>query len=88
MPASSEANVDAVDLDTCVTRLAVERRKLEAASLEALREDAPARAVERRLFMVKEFEQDPQADIWLFLDAESGIQASLPDEETSPGSSR
>ncbi len=38
----------------------------------------------RGRFMVKEFEQDPQADIWLFVDAESGIQASLPDEETLP----
>jgi len=35
----------------------------------------------RGRFMVKEFEQDPQADIWLFLDAESGIQSSLPDDE-------
>jgi uncharacterized protein (DUF58 family) len=34
--------------------------------------------------MVKEFEQEPQADIWLFLDGESRIQASLPEEETRP----
>jgi uncharacterized protein (DUF58 family) len=33
----------------------------------------------RGRFMVKEFEQDPQADIWLFLDAESGVQASIVD---------
>jgi len=32
----------------------------------------------RGRFMVKEFEQDPQSDIWLFLDAEQDIQASLP----------
>jgi uncharacterized protein (DUF58 family) len=35
----------------------------------------------RNRFMVKEFEQDPLANIWLFLDAEREIQASLPDEE-------
>jgi uncharacterized protein (DUF58 family) len=33
----------------------------------------------RGRFMVKEFEQDPQADIWLFLDAQRDIQASLPE---------
>jgi len=38
----------------------------------------------RGRFMVKEFEQDPQADIWLFLDAESGIQAVLPEEGEIP----
>jgi len=32
----------------------------------------------RGRFMVKEFEQDPQADIWLFLDAQKAVQASLP----------
>ena len=37
----------------------------------------------RGRFMVKEFEQDPQADIWLFLDAESEIQAALPEQEVS-----
>ncbi len=30
--------------------------------------------------MVKEFEQDPQADTWLFLDAEKDIQASMPEK--------
>jgi uncharacterized protein (DUF58 family) len=37
----------------------------------------------RGRFMVKEFEQDPQADIWLFLDALAGIQVSsnLPPED-------
>jgi uncharacterized protein (DUF58 family) len=35
----------------------------------------------RGRFMVKEFEQDPQADIWLFIDAQREIQASLPDNE-------
>ena len=33
----------------------------------------------RGRFMVKEFEQDPQADIWLFLDAQQEVQASMPD---------
>jgi uncharacterized protein (DUF58 family) len=31
-------------------------------------------------FMVKEFEQDPQADIWLFLDAQKEVQAALPEQ--------
>ncbi len=30
--------------------------------------------------MVKEFEQDPQADVWLFIDAHRGVQASMPEE--------
>jgi uncharacterized protein (DUF58 family) len=34
----------------------------------------------RGRFMVKEFEQDPQADIWLFLDAQQEVQASLPEQ--------
>jgi uncharacterized protein (DUF58 family) len=42
-----------------------------------------ASTARRGRFMVKEFEQDPQADIWLFLDAESGAHLSLPDEEVS-----
>jgi uncharacterized protein (DUF58 family) len=33
----------------------------------------------RDQLMVKEFEQDPQADIWIFLDAYRGVQASQPD---------
>ncbi len=37
----------------------------------------------RGRFMVKEFEQDPQSDIWLFLDALAGIQVTshLPPED-------
>jgi uncharacterized protein (DUF58 family) len=31
--------------------------------------------------MVKEFEQDPQADIWLFLDAYSPVHVSMPELE-------
>ncbi len=34
----------------------------------------------RGRFMVKEFEQDPQADTWLFLDAEKEVQALLPEQ--------
>jgi len=34
----------------------------------------------RGRFMVKEFEQDPQADIWLFLDAQRAVQASLTEQ--------
>ena len=34
----------------------------------------------RGKLMVKEFEQDPQAEVWLFLDAEKRIQAQLPYE--------
>ncbi len=34
----------------------------------------------RGRFMVKEFEQDPQADTWLFLDAEREVQASMPEQ--------
>ena len=37
----------------------------------------------RGRFMVKEFEQDPQADIWLFVDAQREIQASLPEQFVS-----
>jgi uncharacterized protein (DUF58 family) len=33
----------------------------------------------RGRFMVKEFEQDPQADIWIFLDAQGEVQSSLPE---------
>jgi uncharacterized protein (DUF58 family) len=34
----------------------------------------------RGRFMVKEFEQDPQADTWLFLDAQQEVQASFPEK--------
>jgi uncharacterized protein (DUF58 family) len=33
----------------------------------------------RGRFMVKEFEQDPQADIWLFIDAQKNIHISKPE---------
>jgi uncharacterized protein (DUF58 family) len=37
----------------------------------------------RGQLMVKEFEQDPQADIWLFLDAYHPAHVSLPEKEVS-----
>ncbi|HEX2979427.1 MAG TPA: DUF58 domain-containing protein [Anaerolineaceae bacterium] len=33
----------------------------------------------RDRLMVKEFEQDPQADVWIFIDAQQSIQAALPE---------
>ncbi len=38
----------------------------------------------RQRLMVKEFEQDPQAEIWLFLDAQRGIHSKLPQHEIQP----
>jgi uncharacterized protein (DUF58 family) len=37
----------------------------------------------RGQLMVKEFEQDPQADIWLFLDAYRAVHLSMPELENS-----
>jgi uncharacterized protein (DUF58 family) len=34
----------------------------------------------RSRFMVKEFELDPLADVWIFIDSDSNVQASLPIE--------
>jgi uncharacterized protein (DUF58 family) len=39
----------------------------------------PSTAHRQRL-MVKEFEQDPQAEIWLFLDAQRAVHSALPQE--------
>lgn len=39
-----------------------------------------ASTARRGRLMVKEFEQDPQAEVWLFLDAQKTVQAALPDE--------
>ncbi len=39
----------------------------------------------RGRFMVKEFEQDPQADIWIFLDAQREVHSSLPEPSFSFG---
>ncbi len=35
----------------------------------------------RERLMVKEFEQDPHADIWVFVDAQEKVQAALPSEK-------
>ena len=35
--------------------------------------------VRKDKFMVKEFDQDPQADVWIFLDGEKLVQSKLPD---------
>jgi uncharacterized protein (DUF58 family) len=40
----------------------------------------PSTARKDRL-MVKEFEQDPQADVWIFVDAYQYVQAALPEEQ-------
>jgi uncharacterized protein (DUF58 family) len=39
-------------------------------------------AARRGKLMVKEFEQDPQAEVWIFLDAERAAQAELPQQES------
>jgi uncharacterized protein (DUF58 family) len=36
-------------------------------------------SLRRRQLMVKEFEQDPQAETWLVLDAQAGVHAETPD---------
>ena len=38
-------------------------------------------SVRRGRLMVKEFDQDPQAEVWLFLDAQLSVQAVLPHDE-------
>ena len=43
----------------------------------------PSTAHRQRL-MVKEFEQDPQAEIWLFLDAQRAVHTALPQSEMQP----
>lgn len=47
---------------------------------DALRRIHWATSARRQKLMVKEFEDDPQAEVWIFLDAHAGVQASLPDE--------
>jgi len=42
----------------------------------------------RDRFMVKEFDQDPQADIWIFLDAEKSVRFSHPDDVVVPPADR
>ncbi len=43
-------------------------------------------SVRRGRLIVKEFEQDPQAEVWLFLDAQSSIHAQKPYEPPLPNS--
>jgi uncharacterized protein (DUF58 family) len=38
-------------------------------------------SIRRGQLMVKEFDQDPQAEVWLFLDAQKSAQASKPHDE-------
>jgi len=52
----------------------------EYAPGDALRRIHWATSARRQQLMVKEFEEGPQAEIWLFLDAQAEAQASLPDE--------
>ena len=52
----------------------------EYAPGDALRRIHWATSARRQQLMVKEFEEDPQAEVWLFLDAQAEAQASLPDE--------
>ena len=40
-------------------------------------------SIRRGQLMVKEFDQDPQAEVWLFLDAQQGAQVSKPHDEIS-----
>ena len=37
-------------------------------------------SVRRNQLMVKEFEQDPQAEVWLYLDSQKGVHFEKPDE--------
>ena len=52
----------------------------EYAPGDALRRIHWATSARRQKLMVKEFEEDPQAEVWIFLDAYADAQASLPDE--------
>jgi uncharacterized protein (DUF58 family) len=42
----------------------------------------------RDRFMVKEFDQDPQADVWILLDAQQSVHFSQPDEVVIPPADR
>jgi uncharacterized protein (DUF58 family) len=39
-------------------------------------------SIRRNQLMVKEFEQDPQSEVWLFLDTHKGVHFSRPQQET------
>jgi len=51
----------------------------EYAPGDALRRIHWATSARRQKLMVKEFDQDPQSSVWVFLDAESAVQASKQD---------
>jgi len=51
----------------------------EYAPGDALRRIHWATSARRQQLMVKEFEEDPQAEVWIFLDAYADVQAALPD---------
>lgn len=48
---------------------------------DALRQIHWPSSARRDRLMVKEFEQDPQADVWIFLDADRGVQVRQPWEQ-------
>ena len=47
-----------------------------------------ATTARRDKLMVKEFEQDPQADVWMFVDGQALVQAALPESEAAPQGDR
>jgi len=51
----------------------------EYAPGDALRRIHWATSARRQKLMVKEFDQDPQSSVWIFLDAENAVQASQAD---------
>ena len=56
----------------------------EYAPGDALRRIHWPTTARRGKLMVKEYDQDPQAEVWLFLDAERAIQASLKTDTIQP----
>jgi uncharacterized protein (DUF58 family) len=52
----------------------------EYAPGDALRRIHWATSARRQQLMVKEFDQDPQAEVWIFLDAQTEAQAERPDD--------
>ena len=41
-------------------------------------------SIRRDQLMVKEFEQDPQSEVWLFLDTHQSVHVSKPGDDTLP----
>jgi uncharacterized protein (DUF58 family) len=52
---------------------------------DALRRIHWPTSVRRDRLMAKEFDQDPQADVWIFLDAYGPVHYRAPEEEEAPG---